>query len=178
MKLTVEKVTGKNARAVKSIYLEAFPKEERMPFWTMRLLDKLPATQLLAFYDGAVLCGFAYLGVEGDVVFLMFLAVDQTLRSRGYGSAILQVLRERYPRHRHVVSIEMCSQNAPNRDQRLRRKAFYLNNGYEETGWQITLSKVPQEVLAANGEFDPQELQRFFQKYSNQTMNPSLEPLP
>ena len=61
---------------------------------------------------------------------------------------------------------------------RLRRKAFYLNNGYEETGWQITLSKVPQEVLAANGEFDPQELQRFFQKYSNQTMNPSLEPLP
>ena len=90
MKLTVEKVTGKNARAVKSIYLEAFPKEERMPFWTMRLLDKLPATQLLAFYDGAVLCGFAYLGVEGDVVFLMFLAVDQTLR---YFQIFLKILR-------------------------------------------------------------------------------------
>lgn len=175
--MELSEVTGKNAKAVKAIYHAAFPKEERMPFWTMRLLAKMPTTQLLAFYEGGTLCGFAYVGLGEKVAFLMFLAVDQALRSQGHGSAILQALRERYPHHKHVVSIELCGEGVPNREQRLRRKAFYLRNGYQETGWQITLSKLPQEVLVANGEFSPQELRDFFQSYSNRTMHPPLEPI-
>ena len=153
--MELSEVTGKNAKAVKAIYHAAFPKEERMPFWTMRLLAKMPTTQLLAFYEGGTLCGFAYVGLGEKVAFLMFLAVDQASRSQGHGSAILQALRERYPHHKHLVSIELCGEGVPNREQRLRRKAFYLRNSYQETGWQITLSKLPQEVLVANGDFSP-----------------------
>lgn len=175
--MELSEVTRKNAKAVKAIYHAAFPKEERMPFWTMRLLAKMPTTQLLAFYEGGTLCGFAYVGLGEKVAFLMFLAVDQASRSQGHGSAILQALRERYPYHKHLVSIELCGEGVPNREQRLRRKAFYLRNSYQETGWQITLSKLPQEVLVANGDFSPQELRDFFQTYSNHTMNPPLEPI-
>lgn len=95
--MELSEVTRKNAKAVKAIYHAAFPKEERMPFWTMRLLAKMPTTQLLAFYEGGTLCGFAYVGLGEKVAFLMFLAVDQASRSQGHGSAILQALRERYP---------------------------------------------------------------------------------
>ena len=162
MKLTVEKVTGKNARAVKSIYLEAFPKEERMPFWTMRLLDKLPATQLLAFLRRGGPCAGSPIWVWRAT--WSFSCFSRWTRRCAPGDTAAPFFRSSgngIPATGHVVSIELCSQNAPNRDQRLRRKAFYLNNGYEETGWQITLSKVPQEVLAANGEFDPRSCGAF-----------------
>ena len=109
--MELSEVTRKNAKAVKAIYHAAFPKEERMPFWTMRLLAKMPTTQLLAFYEGGTLCGFAYVGLGEKVAFLMFLAVDQASRSQGHGSAILQALRERYPHHKHLVSIELLSRN-------------------------------------------------------------------
>ena len=79
--MELSEVTRKNAKAVKAIYHAAFPKEERMPFWTMRLLAKMPTTQLLAFYEGGTLCGFAYVGLGEKVAFLMFLAVDQASRS-------------------------------------------------------------------------------------------------
>ena len=42
--MELSEVTRKNAKAVKAIYHAAFPKEERMPFWTMRLLAKMPTT--------------------------------------------------------------------------------------------------------------------------------------
>lgn len=36
---------------------------------------------------------------------------------------------------------------------RKRRKAFYLRNGYRETGYRMKLNGVEQEIIVANGEF-------------------------
>ena len=144
----------------------------------MRLLAKMPTTQLLAFYEGGTLCGFAYVGLGEKVAFLMFLAVDQASRSQGHGSAILQALRERYPHHKHLVSIELCGEGVPNREQRLRRKAFYLRNSYQETvGGKSPSPSSPRRCWWQTGNSPPQELRDFFQSYSNRTMDPPLEPI-
>ena len=86
-----------NDAGVKRIYLDAFPKEERMPFSMMVAMSKLWNTSFWAFYDKDVLCGFVYMAVNRNLAFLMFLAVDEALRSQGYGSAILQEISKKYP---------------------------------------------------------------------------------
>lgn len=173
MQLRIEAVTLRH-EDVRRIYLDAFPKEERMPFPMMVAMSKLWNTQFLGFYDGDVLCGFAYLALDRELVFIMFLAVDRSLRSKGFGSAILEEVRRRSPGKKAIVSIELCDEDAPDIEIRKRRKAFYLRNGYGETGFLIKLGGVTQELLVANGAFVKKEFRAFFARYSNDVMWPKI----
>ena len=128
------KKVGFRSSDVKNIYFESFPKTERMPFSMMVAMSKLWNTDFLSFFDDDKLCGFVYLAHNRKIVFVMFLAVDKTLRSKGYGSAILQEIQNRYPNKKIIISIEPCDNNAPDIDLRTRRKGFYMRNGYKETG--------------------------------------------
>ena len=82
-----------SSRDVRQMYLDAFPPAERMPFPVMVAMSKLWHTDFLEFYDGDTLCGFVYLAHNRKLVFIMFLAVDETFRSKGYGSAILHEIQ-------------------------------------------------------------------------------------
>lgn len=93
---------------------------------------------------------------------------------RGYGSAILKEIRNRYPEKKLIVSIEPCEDTSPDTEIRKRRKAFYGRNGYSETDFQIKLSGVVQDVLIANGEFRKNEFLLFFILYSNGTVWPRI----
>ncbi len=163
-----------NSKDIKRIYFEAFPKKERMPFPMMVLMSKLWNTQFFGFYDGDIPCGFIYLASNSKIVFVMFLAVDKCLRSQGYGSCILQQLKNKYPDKKIIISIEPCDENARDIELRKRRKAFYLRNGYNETGYMIKLGGVVQEILILNGEFIKKEFRSFFAFYSNGTMWPKI----
>ena len=89
MQLDITKVKLRS-RNIKCIYFDAFPKNERMPFFMMVLMSKLWNTQFLSFYDGDIPCGFIYFAVNRKMIFIMFLAVDESLRTKGYGSAIIE----------------------------------------------------------------------------------------
>ena len=171
--MEVKKV-GLSSSDVKNIYFESFPKNERMPFSMMVAMSKLWNTDFLSFYNDDKLCGFVYLAHNRKIVFVMFLAVDKTLRSKGYGSAILQEIKNRYPNKKIIISIEPCDETAPDTETRKRRKDFYLRNGYEETGYMIKLAGVVQEIIIANGKFNKSQFKRFFALYSNGTMWPRM----
>ena len=96
MQIRMEKVRL-SSTDIKQIYFEAFPKKERMPFPMMMAMSKLWNTEFLGFYDGNTLCGFVYLAHNRKIVFVMFFAVDKLLRSKGYGSDILQNIQSKYP---------------------------------------------------------------------------------
>lgn len=168
------KKVGFRSSDVKNIYFESFPKTERMPFSMMVAMSKLWNTDFLSFFDDDKLCGFVYLAHNRKIVFVMFLAVDKTLRSKGYGSAILQEIQNRYPNKKIIISIEPCDNNAPDIDLRTRRKGFYMRNGYKETGHRMKLNGVVQEILISNGEFDKKQFRIFFALYSNGTMWPRI----
>ena len=140
MRLDITKVKLRS-RNIKRIYFDAFPKNERMPFF---------------------------------MIFIMFLAVDESLRAKGYGSAILKEIKNRYPDKKIMVSIEPCDDSAPDIEVRKRRKAFYRKNGYGETGYMIKLSGVVQEIMITNGDFDKKEFLLFFIFYSNGTVWPKI----
>lgn len=159
---------------VKRIYFEAFPKEEQMPFAMMVAMSKLWHTRFLAFYDDDILCGFVYMATNRKLVFIMFFAVDKALRSKGYGSAILQEIQKKYLNKKIIVSIDPCDSDAPDNEIRKMRKAFYLRNGYKETGYKIKLSGMVQDIMIRNGEFSRKEFRTFFAIYSNGTMWPKI----
>ena len=173
MRLDITKVKLRS-RNIKRIYFDAFSKNERMPFFMMILMSKLWNTQFLSFYDGDIPCGFIYFAVNRKMVFIMFLAVDESLRAKGYGSAILKEIKNRYPDKKIMVSIEPCDDSAPDIEVRKRRKAFYRKNGYGETGYMIKLSGVVQEIMITNGDFDKKEFLLFFIFYSNGTVWPKI----
>ena len=112
--------------------------------------------------------------VNLKMIFIMFLAVDESLRTKGYGSAILKEIKNRYPDKKIMVSIEPCNDSAPDIEVRKRRKAFYRKNGYSETGYMIKLSGVVQEIMITNGDFDKKEFLLFFIFYSNGTVWPKI----
>ena len=159
---------------VKRIYFESFPKSERMPFPLMVAMSKLWNTDFFGFYEEDTLCGFIYLAHNRKIVFVMFFAVDAALRSKGFGSAILQEIQKKYPTKKIIISIEPCDETAPGIEIRKKRKAFYLRNGYKETGYMIKLAGVVQEIIIANGEFNKSQFKRFFVLYSNGTMWPRI----
>lgn len=145
-----------------------------MPFPMMVAMSKLWNTDFLSFYDSDVLCGFVYLAHNSKIVFVMFFAVDEKLRSKGYGSNILQAIQKKYPNKKIIISIEPCDETASDIKTRRRRKDFYLRNGYKETGYKIKLAGVVQEIIIANGEFNKAQFQRFFALYSNGTIWPRI----
>ena len=148
---------GRESREVKKLYQSAFSREDRMPFWLMVLLAKRKDTVFTSFYDGDTFCGFAYLATALQVTFLMFLAVEPALQSRGYGSAILEHMESLRPGGKTIVSIERCDEHAGDDAQRLRRRQFYERNGYQRTGYFIDLGGKEQEILMKNGAFDREE---------------------
>ncbi|MGL4344557.1 MAG: hypothetical protein ACRCTE_05105 [Cellulosilyticaceae bacterium] len=178
MGLSVEKVRrSKRKQEIKGIYTEAFVKEDRMPFWMMIAMSYLWHTEFLAFYDGDTLCGFTYMATMGKLTFVMFFAVDEGLRSKGYGGQILSQVQMRHPNNKIMVSIEPCDEDAKDLDQRIKRKQFYGRSGYKESGYLMKLGGKTQEVLIKNGQFNRGQLIRFFMLYSNLTVIPKIWPI-
>lgn len=78
-----------------------------------------------AYYDGDDFVGLAYVLQNEDVVYLFFLAVNPQIRSRGYGSEILQDIKKIAGSRPVVLAIEPMDEKADNFDQRLKRVRFY-----------------------------------------------------
>lgn len=173
--MKIEKVIrSKNKKQIKELYLSSFPKEERMPFIMMLLMSCLWNTEFLAFYDEDKLCGIIYLAALRKQTFIMFFAVDEKLRSQGYGSRILNEVEKLYPKNPIIVSIEPCFEDADNIEQKLRRKSFYQRNDYVETGYFMKLAGQVQEILIKNGMFDKRQFRIFFVLYSCGVMMPKV----
>lgn len=120
---------------VRRLYMSAFPKEERIPWPLVRLNALRKDIGLTAFLDGDAFCGFTYSVTCGDLHFLLFFAIDEPFRSRGYGSAILSLLKGTYGTV--VLNIEPLVEDAPNLPQRQHRYGFYRHNGFFDTGYHV-----------------------------------------
>lgn len=175
MSLRIEKVRRSSRKKdIKQIYFDAFPKEPRMPFPMMVAMSYLWNTEFLSYYDGDMLCGLIYLAAVGSQTFVMFFAVDKKLRSCGYGSQILDCVQKAYPQNTIIISIETCyDKSADDLEVRIRRKKFYMRNGYKETGYFIKLGTT-QEILVKNGVFSKTKFKIFFALYSILSMYPKI----
>ena len=109
-------------------------------------------TDVLGIYDGDGPVGFAVLLKGSECAYLYYLAVDGNIRSKGYGSAALKDIIKRYGELQIILDFEEIDARADNYEQRLRRKSFYLKNGFHETGNYTLLRGARFEVVCSGGE--------------------------
>ena len=127
--------------------MDAFPDEERLDTELLAQLSEQGRLELLGIYDNGNYIGFTVIFHSERSVYVFFLAIDPAWRSHGYGTAVLNELRKRYAGRQLVLDIEPLDSAAPNYEQRLRRKNFYLRNGFRESGCFFKYCGMCFEVL-------------------------------
>jgi len=144
-----------NMEQLERIAEEAFPpKEYRSPSVLIEMAEQSGNIDFLALYDDETFIGYMVVVTHKEMAYLFFLAIDHRYRGMGYGSHAIQKLKERYPKFSHVVDFEMLDDSAPNKEQRIKRKQFYLRNGYRETGLFVSYFGVSYEVVCMGNDFN------------------------
>ena len=143
-------------KEIKKIYMEAFPKRERKPFFTLkRSVKKKKAVIMTASEENQIL-GLVVLIPYKDMVMVDYLAVSSRIRSKGTGSYIMQNVCREFSDKKIVLLIERLEDDADNRDQRIARRKFYLKNGFSSSGIFITGASGNMEIMNYGGKVTPE----------------------
>ncbi len=154
---------------VRALYEAAFPKDEKKPFEFILEKRKEGFFDIWAIEnkDGGF-GGLAIMLLSEDLALLDYLAVHPDCRGAGLGGSALHALREKYGKERIVVEIENtlgpAAEQAENREERLRRKAFYLRNGMTPMNFLVDLFGVEMEVLTFGRKLTYEEYYAIYRK--------------
>lgn len=151
-------------RQAKELYHSAFPKEERLPWWILRLNARRNGIDLTGWAEGEKLCGFTASVTVDGMHFLLFFAIAEDLRGKGYGSRILAQLRQTY--QTVVLNVELLDPAAENYPQRARRFAFYQRNGFVDTYYHVWEVGGKFRVLSTDPQLDVKQYGKIFKKLS------------
>lgn len=164
MHLTMTDVNTDTAlqKRVKALYQQSFPREERIPWWLLRLNSRRKGIDLTAYLDGDTLCGFTSSVTVERLHFLLFFAVEQSCRGCGYGSAILSAIKKAHDTV--VLNVEPLISAAPNYWQRQKRFAFYRKNGFVDTGYFVWEIGGKFQVLSTQAQLDVPAYKQVFRK--------------
>lgn len=150
LRLRKYNISKESKNKVKELYFSAFPKYEQLPYWMMKLLSRKRSADFYSIYDKKDFVGLAYVATYKDTAYLFFFAIDEKQRGKGYGSAFLSALKEKYKDYRILLAIEQLDQNAPNIDERIKRKNFYTKNGFYDLNFTMTEQSVTYDMLGYN----------------------------
>ena len=151
-------------RLARELYLRAFPKEERLPWWLLRLNAWRRGIDLTAYMNGDEFCGFTASVTVDGMHFLLFFAIAEHRRGQGYGSAVLQMLRQTYDAV--TLNVELLLPDAPNLRERENRLAFYQKNGFFDTGYHVWEVGGEFLILSTDPDLDIPRYKQIFRKLS------------
>lgn len=159
MILNTERISKESRfwQQVNSLAKEAFPSEEYLAPETLVEMSLADNFDFFALTDSDAFIGFMVVQTHKDLAYLFFLAIAPSCRAKGYGSRAVETLRALYPGKTQVVDFEMPDSAVLNNEQRIKRRQFYLKNGYKETGLFLSYLGVDYEVFCMGDGFEPQE---------------------
>lgn len=154
--LRLEVAEKRQMSQIKKLYKRAFPRNEKKPFFIIKQKQKTGSVEILSLDDGEF-AGLCITMLNDDVVLLDYFAIEEGVRGKGYGGKTLTKLRERYKGKKLFLEIEQPDEAADNNEERVRRKQFYLRNGFLEAGIYVRLFGVDMELLCYDCELNFQE---------------------
>ncbi|MGL5540351.1 MAG: GNAT family N-acetyltransferase [Erysipelotrichaceae bacterium] len=161
-----KKVTCKDLKRMDGLLKRDFLESERLPTSLLFLLSKRKGVKWLQFYDNDQFVGFCYLFLEGSHGYVLYLDVDLPMRSNGYGQRILAWLQAHFAHTTFYLHIQEVNERFANVEERRKRKAFYLRNGYHESGYHEYFNGEPNELLTSASAFSLVDYQALFKKAS------------
>lgn len=161
------------------LYLSAFPEIERHPVDELFIACDTGKCEWLIFKDGETFIGMAYMIINEDIAFLLYLAVEDSRRDKGYGARILSELANLYVGKEVILLIESLHEECDNMEIRVRRKGFYLRNGFYDTGYiQSTCDGVAiYDILSTSLEFCTSKWKTFVALYPMESYMDALYPI-
>jgi len=144
------------------LYRNAFPVSERKPFSIIRSMQKKGKTDVWYFEKDRSFAGFTSTINGSGLILLDYLAVSKKKRGRGFGTEMLKLLREQYAGNGVFVEIECLCDNAPNAEERIRRKQFYLSCGMSELNVSACVFGVDMELLGWDCTMNFEEYRSFY----------------
>ena len=163
-------------KKVCNIMTEAFPETELMPMWVLRLLARRKLIKFSAVLDDEKICGVLYTVENKEYVFILYLAVSEEVRCRGYGGQILDLVKKNARGRHTVLHVEYPDANAENAEQRSKRMSFYARNGIHDTGYFFGEDDEKYAVLSSNGaEIDIESFKSLLRYMSFGFYTPKME---
>ena len=139
----------KNLEEIKQLYMDAFPFEERVPFYIMLLVGNDRGVEFLSIYDDDTWLGFIHTLVGEKLSYIFYFAIDGSLRQSGYGSKIIREYKKIHPKL--SLAIEPIEDNSDNIRQRKKRLEFYEKNGFETLDTRVVEMGVEFELMGTKG---------------------------
>ncbi len=131
-----------------------FPKEELMPMWLIVFASKFKKYDFNAYYDqDGTFIGILFTIDSKDTLFVFYLAVNDKIHSKGYGSLLLKQLVDKYQTKYISLFIETLDPNSSNYNQRVKRLTFYKRNGFYESGFSCGMKTAFIDILTTKPDF-------------------------
>lgn len=151
--MQLEKLNIDNLKTLyESHLLYDFPKSELKPLKMLESYMNRNIYEIYALYDMNQFCAYALFMKNDSSSFqlLDYFASNRTNRNNGYGSKMLQMMKEVQP---HIIGnlIEVetvrTANNEEEKELRERRISFYLRNGLRKTTIRTTVYGVEFDIL-------------------------------
>ncbi len=141
-----------------SLMNEAFPNSELLPMSYIELMVQSGNAFFTAFYDNddnnkSIFVGLAFVVTTDKMAFLFYLAVNNKIRSKGYGTNILEYIKNRYSDKVIILDVECLNENAKNIEQRIKRVEFYKRNGFDNTNICLKWKNEVFDILGTSKNF-------------------------
>lgn len=147
------------------LYRRAFPPAERKPFSIIVAMWRKGKADVWCLTRDGRFAGFATTIHSAELILLDYLAIAPTQRGQGVGSEALRALLARYAGKGVFVEIESIYENAPDQENRLRRRRFYLRSGFVPLGVLATVFGVKMELLGVNCAMDFARYHAFYRDF-------------
>ena len=144
------------------LYMQAFPSSERKPVAMILKSYRQGKADIWCVLENGRFTGLAITINSPDTVLLDYLAVCKRCRNRGIGSFILRQLQKEYPHRGLFIEIESTYEDCPDHALRLRRKGFYLRNGFVPMNVMVNLFGVQMELLGIDCRLNFEEYYTFY----------------
>lgn len=156
---------------IKKLYMNEFPEYERYPFWLLLYKSKKRTNDFYVIYDDEEYIGLIYLVYYKDIVYVLYLSIDPSHQSKGYGSKVLNHLSQLYQDKRLLLNIEKVDKTAVNYEQRYKRKKFYEKNGFKNTNFEIAKEDIVYEILFLGQGVYEHEYHALFKAYLGEVLH-------
>lgn len=137
---------------INEIYEKSFPREER--YINLKKMIENPNTELYCLADNGTVLGFIYLIFHNDMIFILYLAINKEIRSKGYGTYLLNWCLKKYNNKKIYLNIEEVKENVSDYEIRKKRLDFYLKNGFYITNYISKEKYINFNILSNNLEID------------------------
>ncbi len=157
IKLVLAQNSRREYKRIKKLYKEAFPPDERAPFFLLKKRAARKKGDSWNVYDGSKWIGWAYMVTYKDLAYLNYLAIDNSQRGKGYGVYVIEELRKMYAGKKFFLALEQLNKNAENYEQRVKRHAFYERCGLTDLPYKIKEGTVVYSIMGTGETVEPEE---------------------